>query len=310
MKFNTITQCSIVAFSLLWSMHAVAQDTEQQRSYRFTQAFSECVKQHRGDAYSNEEAGAAMSGLMNGASLSNGQPMDSRYWQYMDCLDKSVSGTAQANLPVAKTCKPSVTLPAGVEGKKIIINGATLYCTNGTWASSGGGGEPTLPGDGGERSCSASTVSEGQCSVQTPDMNSGKSEVISTTKWINGGFYSFDITLSCQNGQKTIHKKTCVKQECESGAKLTWFSNSSGIVDRCEGTVDNSGAVSHVSSNHFFRSLIEAKTMTKAKIGNADFMCESGKWKITDGNCRAKTINELTCTERAGLNGITEYSCN
>lgn len=295
---------------LLASFSSSGQDT--QRSYQFTQAFSSCVKGHQQEAYNAESAGAAMSGLMNGQSLSESRTaMDSRYWQYMNCLNQGVSGTRQQAVPVAKTCSPNGKLPAGVEGKKFSYKGSVWSCQDGNWSSHGG----SAPDNGGDyddsnnKPCAGITVTEGACSVELPDMVHGKSSVANQTLWASSAFYTMNVTASCSNGQVEVHKKECVKQSCSSGEKVTWFSTSVNGTERCEGNVDNSGEAEHSAPSTFYRSLIEAKRMSNAKIGEASFICENNAWKLTGGSCRAKLINELICSERIGLNNTLEYSC-
>ena len=306
MTFKKITHSLLLLLTLVPC--AYAQGTNQQSSYQFTQAFSDCVKSYRQENYDNETAGSAMSGLMNGGNLARKGPMDSRYWQYMNCLDRSVSGTRQQSLPVAKTCAPNGRLPAGVEGKRFSFNGATWICSNGSW--SGGDAAPPLNNGGQDSACVSKTVTHSACSATLPNMPSGKSEVLSVTQWANNGFYKFNVTASCSNGTVTVHKQECVPQSCDSGERLKWFSTSLGSTSQCEGEVDSSGIATHSAPSLFFRTLLEARRMSNAKIGNAEFICEDGAWRLKTGSCRSKNTNELICTERLGVNGALEFSCN
>lgn len=280
-----------------------------QSSYRFTQAFANCVKQHRLEAYDNESGGAAMSGLMNGADLAGKGALsrDRRYWSYMDCLNTGNSGTSQQALPTAVTCPAQGKIPAGVEGKQFSFNGSTWQCTAGRWSSDAGATAPTLPGT---RPCAESSLNVGVCSITVPALLSGKSEVVTNTQLIDRTFHMGSALASCKDGAISYDAKTCKPQTCDSNKKLSWFSTIDGQTSRCEGVVGYDGIAMHTGVHRFFNSLSDAIRNNDAKLGRAEFICENNQWKVFVASCKPKPTSALDCTERRSSTGLIEFSCN
>lgn len=283
----------------------------EQKTYQFTQAFTACVKRNNDNVNEYENGGAAVSGLMNGDNLAGQGALssDRRYWVYMDCLNASVAGSAMGSLPIAKTCAPTDALPAGSAGKIFSLGNRKWVCTDGYWQMSNGGIGST-PEEGRNIPCVASTVMYNNCSFSAPSMNSGQALKLTDTPFYNGSFFKGEAMASCVNGNVTVSNKSCEKQICEAEKNVVWYSADSSNAVRCEGLVANDGQVTNKNTVTYFGSLLEAKRLTNALTGRAEFVCDNQKWKLLSGTCAKKTAEQLTCSSRINGVGKLEFTCS
>jgi len=321
---------------------AGSASSDEMKTYKFTKAFIECVKNHSSDSESITTKGVAESALMNGTEIIGGAPLDNNYWLYMNCLNASNSGSESSSTETKTSC-PSLSyslgssgnrifVPPGYEGKSVSVKGVTFSCSGGTW-SKVGLVDPSLNLDPEDCDLSESeqSLKVGVCEFNLPvtTHNSFATASFDSKNTINlDGFYAGKIKAKCMNGTFEVVESYCEIQTCQSNEEVHWRGDySSGRLGssfaKCDGNVDSNGYAKLITpDSQFYRSESSARAYTKIPKGEARFYCDGGKWKVSPsagrdhlGNsfptptCSYKTQSELNCFSRKSSSGKTEYAC-
>lgn len=316
--------------------------SDEMKTYKFTKAFIDCVKNHSADGDSTTTKGVAESALMNGTEIIGGAPLDNNYWLYMNCLSGSNSGTESSFTETKSSC-PSLSyslgsngnrifVPPGTDGKTVSVKGVTFSCSGGVWSKLGLV-DPSLNLDPEDCDLSESeqTLKVGVCEFNLPRTahNSFATASFDSKNTINlNGFYAGEMKAKCVNGVFQVVESACEIQTCQPNEEVHWRGGyKSGHLEKsfakCDGNVDSNGYTTLITpDSQFYRSESSARAYTKIPKGEARFYCDGGKWKVspsegTDhfGNsfptptCSYKTQSELNCFSRKSSSGKTEYAC-
>lgn len=321
---------------------ASSASSDEMKTYKFTKAFIDCVKNHSSDGASITTEGVAESALMNGSEVIGGAPLDNNYWLYMNCLSASNSGTESLTTEYQQSC-PSLSyslgsdgrrifVPPGAEGKSVSVSGVTFSCSGGTWSKTGvsNPGADIVP-DNCDLEESEQVLKVGVCEFNLPftTHNSFATASFDAKNTLNlDGFYSGELKAKCVDGSFEVVESSCEVQVCQPNEEVQWRGGyRSGHLDKsfatCEGNVDPNGYVTLITpESQFYRTESSARSYTKIPKGEARFYCDNGKWKLPPssgrdhlGNsyptptCTYKTQSELNCFSRKSSSGKTEYAC-
>lgn len=324
---NMVLKLIILLFSIFFYNISFAS---QLKIYDFTYSFVECVKSNSSQSDNYTRVGKVDSSLMNGEGIIVSSDLNGSYWDYMDCLSPSNSGTQNRNLEEALTC-PGVNfnlsdrrfyVPPSVDGKKIGIANRFWLCSGGSWRESDGvivipNGQnintptPYMSGD-----CESEIIKSGRCTFELKEAKDGFNSEdqfgsIFGDDW-NG--YSGNIIANCTNGSFRVMSNTCVIDQCISNEAVEW-SNSSGSsgdsLSTCKGNVSYNGdVVTGEQERQYFSSLKEAISLTKVNLGSATFNCREGSWvRPSSALCRTKTSSELNCSSIKGAGDGDLFFC-
>lgn len=298
------------------------------KTYGFTSDFVDCVKRHSAESDNYVRHGKSQSSLMNGSGIS-GEPLNSSYWAYMNCLSASNSGTSNESLSIGRTCRQmsisspygTLNIPPGIEGKKIGISGHFFKCSSGNWVSTSGaitnpgGGEISPEPPENNASCSTETITLGGCYFSLDGTTHGQT---SSDKY--GPFWGDsdaqaegEYLAYCRNGNYELVNSSCEPVSCQDGEKVEWGGigpKGEGVL--CSGSVSYNGQVEHNKADPvYYKSLIMARLGTKIISGKASFICKKNKWVLSEGEsptCSLKASAALDCGSKT-TNGEKLYYC-
>ncbi len=314
----------------LLSTHDV-QATEL-RTYKFTSNFVDCVKSHEGEKGEYTQSGLAESGLMNGRSKIPSGAIDGNYWNYMDCLSLSESGTTNEVLSTASTCDEirfsvngkSYYVPPSVDGKKLGLAGRFWVCESGSWVSDSGvidvpdGSDVTPPENNDDSPCGVSSeMNYRGCPflITSSDLGANADGSIKTRNHgaslsiFYGPEYGDVNALAqgegvaiCNNGSWSVDttQTTCEALSCDINETVRWAGYDSGSQLICDGRVGYGGSVTANPTTGgnpipVYSTEYIARALTVIKEGSAQFTCSLNGWIEVSSTCSKKPSSELVC---------------
>jgi hypothetical protein len=303
-------------------MSAVSGYTHAQlRTYSFTADFVDCVKGYASELDDFTVPGVADSALMNGrAVITGGTELDGDYWNYMDCLSKARSGTANEALITTVRCPAidvslggkSLSINSGREGKNIGLSGYFWRCSGGSWVRTTGvvrdpiGGNEDIDTPDTRTSCESITKNDdnGNCSFTLGSSEHGRVvEDFFGPKFGDDAEFQGYGRYVCRGGAYEAVSVRCAPSTCQSNVSVDWAGLSNvqePVISRCSGRVNEAGFASQSDiPRSYYPSLVEAKLRTIITTGSAQFVCHDNEWVLPKFNpvkaCTTKSSNELEC---------------